>query len=76
MTSGLVQAAARPATGEQVLHMGGAVMVGKCRSRGARRLKNIASDSLSIVSEMNAIMWALGGRSLATHIQDKRAANK
>ena len=55
---------------------GGAVKVGMCRSREARRLKNVANDSLRIVSEMNVIMWALGGRSLASHIQDKRAANR
>ena len=54
----------------------GAVLVGKCVRKGARWLKGIASDSLSIVVEKNAIMWALDGRSWATHTQDKRAANK
>ncbi len=54
---------------------GGAVMVDKCNRRGGRRPINIVRDRLSIVSEMNAIMWAIDGRSMATHNQDTRAAN-
>ena len=55
---------------------GGAVVADRSVKEGGRGPNIVVSDRPSNVSEKIAIMWAVYGRSLATHNQDRRAANK